>query len=85
MTDVAVHLPQITTILITLGGLFLLGLELLSQAGVAIGMALLASQRFPELRDIILPVVLGSTVVFELIGLVFTRGVLIRVGDVKHD
>jgi len=62
-----------------------IGLALLPQAGVAIGMALLASQRFPELKDIILPVVLGSTVVFELIGPVITRRVLIRVGDAKND
>ena len=62
-----------------------MGLALLPQAGVAIGMALLASQRFPELKDIILPVVLGSTVVFELIGPVITRRILILVGDAKHD
>lgn len=62
-----------------------IGLALLPQAGVAIVMALLASQRFPELKDIILPVVLGSTVVFELIGPVITRRVLIHVGDAKHD
>jgi len=62
-----------------------IGLALLPQAGVAIGMALVASQRFPELKDIILTVVLGSTVVFELIGPVITRRVLIRVGNIKHD
>ncbi len=62
-----------------------IGLAMLPQAGVAIGMALLASQRFPEIKDIILPIVLGSTVIFELIGPVVTRRVLIRVGDIKHD
>lgn len=62
-----------------------MGLALLPQAGVAIGMALLASQRFPEIRDIILPVILGSTVIFELIGPVVTRSVLIRIGDVKKN
>lgn len=60
-----------------------IGLALLPQAGVAIGMALLASQRFPELKDIILPIVLGSTVIFELIGPLVTRRVLIRVGDIR--
>ncbi len=59
-----------------------MGLALLPQAGVAIGMALLASQRFPELQDIILPVVLGSTVFFELVGPVATRWTLTRVGDI---
>jgi len=62
-----------------------IGLALLPQAGVAIGMALLASQRFPEMKDTILTIVLGSTVVFELLGPVMTRHVLIRVGDIPHD
>lgn len=62
-----------------------IGLALLPQAGVAIGMALLASQRFPEVKDIILPVVLGSTVIFELIGPVISRRVLIHMGEVKND
>jgi Kef-type K+ transport system membrane component KefB len=65
-----------------------MGLALLPQAGVAIGMALLAGQRFPEINDIVLPVVLGSTVIFELVGPVVTRWTLARVGDipssVKH-
>lgn len=59
-----------------------MGLALLPQAGVAIGMALMASQRFPELRDVILPVVLASTVVFEVFGPVATRWSLVKVGDI---
>jgi Kef-type K+ transport system membrane component KefB len=62
-----------------------IGLALLPQAGVAIGMALLASQRFPELKDTLLTVVLGSTVVFELLGPVMTRRVLARVGEIRPD
>ncbi|MEA3544620.1 MAG: cation:proton antiporter, partial [Thermodesulfobacteriota bacterium] len=58
-----------------------MGIALLPQAGVAIGMVLLASQRFPELSDILLPVILGSTVFFELIGPVLTKQVLLHVGD----
>jgi len=61
-----------------------LGLTLLPQAGVAIGMALLAAQRFPESEDIILPVVLGATVVFEVVGPAVTRMVLTHVGDIKR-
>ena len=60
-----------------------MGPALLPQAGVAIGMALLAGQHFPELRDTILPVVLGSTVIFELVGPVVTRRVLIRMGEAR--
>ena len=50
-----------------------MGVALLPQAGVAIGMALLAANQFPEYRQTILPIVIASTVVFELIGPIFTR------------
>lgn len=59
-----------------------IGLALLPQAGVAIGLALVATQRFPEHADTILPVILGSTVIFELFGPVVTRWTLVRVGDI---
>lgn len=62
-----------------------MGLALLPQAGVAIGMALLASQHFPDLKDIILPMALGSTVIFELLGPIVSRRVLIHIGEVKND
>lgn len=58
-----------------------MGMALLPQAGVALGMALVATQRFPELSAIILPVVVGATVVFEAIGPVLTRWALVRVGE----
>jgi Kef-type K+ transport system membrane component KefB len=50
-----------------------MGVALLPQAGVAIGMALVAANHFPEHRQTLLPVVIGSTVFFELVGPVFTR------------
>lgn len=50
-----------------------MGAALLPQAGVAIGMALVASNRFPEYRQLLLSVVISSTVFFEIIGPVFTR------------
>lgn len=53
-----------------------IGLALTPQAGVAIGMALLAAERFPEFRDSILPVVVASTIVFELFGPVLVKRVL---------
>ncbi len=56
-----------------------LGLALLPQAGVAIGMALAASNQFPEYRQILLPLVIGSTVFFELVGPILTRQALLRV------
>ena len=57
-----------------------MGVALLPQAGVAIGMALVASNRFPEYRQIMLPIVIASTVVFEIIGPVFTRLAIHRAG-----
>ncbi|KFZ32013.1 cation:H+ antiporter [Pseudidiomarina salinarum] len=53
-----------------------IGLALTPQAGVAIGMALLAVERFPEASQLILPVVVASTVLFELTGPFLTQKVL---------
>jgi Kef-type K+ transport system membrane component KefB len=50
-----------------------MGVALLPQAGVAIGMALVASSYFPEYRQVLLSVVISSTIFFEIIGPVFTR------------
>ena len=50
-----------------------MGVALLPQAGVAIGMALVASNYFPEYRQILLSVVITSTIFFEIIGPIFTR------------
>ena len=44
-----------------------IGACLMPQAGVALGLALVATERLPEL-GYILPLVIGATVVFELIG-----------------
>jgi len=60
-----------------------IGLALLPQAGVAIGMALLASQRFPDYKHIVLPTILASTVIFELVGPVMTRYALQRMGEIS--
>ena len=53
-----------------------IGLALTPQAGVAIGMALLAAEQFPEYRDTLLAVVVTSTILFELIGPLLVRRVL---------
>ncbi|MGD8783938.1 MAG: cation:proton antiporter [Thioalkalispiraceae bacterium] len=50
-----------------------IGIALLPQAGVAIGMALVASNQFPEYRQMLLSITISSTVIFEIIGPVFTR------------
>ncbi len=64
-----------------LGGLFggltpaqrrWIGPALLPQAGVAVGMALVATAEMPAVGDILLTLTIGTTVVFELIGPVVT-------------
>ena len=56
-----------------------MGPALLPQAGVAIGMALVASEHFPDYAQILLTVVISSTIFFEVIGPVFTRIALSKV------
>ncbi len=58
-----------------------MGLALLPQAGVAVGMALVASTAFPEYRDVLLPIVIGATVVFEIFGPIGTRLALTATKD----
>jgi len=65
-------------------GLYM-GASFLPQAGVAMGMALLASQRLPEMGEIILPVVIASTVLFEIFGPICTRVSLVRMGETPPD
>lgn len=48
------------------------GVALLPQAGVAIGMALVASEQFPDRAGLILSLTIGSTILFEIIGPVAT-------------
>ncbi|MEE4245344.1 MAG: cation:proton antiporter [Kangiellaceae bacterium] len=54
-----------------------IGVAMLPQAGVAIGMALVASNILPQYSSTLLPLVIATTVLFELIGPIFT-GIAIR-------
>jgi len=60
-----------------------MGVAMLPHAGVAIGMALVAVEQFPQLKEPILAVILGATILFELIGPVATRWTLIRVKETQ--
>ena len=51
---------------------------MLPQAGAAMGMALVAANLLPEYRQLLLSVVIGTTVFFELIGPPITRLALRR-------
>ncbi|MCB9762518.1 MAG: cation:proton antiporter [Alphaproteobacteria bacterium] len=55
-----------------------MGVGLLPQAGVALGLALVASETFPDLGEDLLAVAVVSTVVFELAGPLATRLALSR-------
>ena len=56
-------------------------MALFPQAGVALGMALVAGGHFPEQRDILLTVTIGTTVAFELAGPLLTQIALKKVGE----
>lgn len=60
-----------------------IGWCLLPQAGVALGLALMATERFPEYSSQILSLLVGTTVVFELFGPVITRFSLIQANKVQ--
>lgn len=62
-----------------------IGIALLPQAGVAIGMALVAAQQMPEYADQILTLTVATTVVFEIIGPVGTLLALQRAGATRAD
>ncbi len=61
-----------------------LGPAIQPQAGVALGMALTAGAALPQWEDTIMAVVVGSTVLFELVGPVFTRLALVRTGELDQ-
>jgi len=57
-----------------------IGACLMPQAGVALGLTLVATERLPEL-GYILPLVIGATVVFEIIGPPLTLIQLRKAGE----
>jgi Kef-type K+ transport system membrane component KefB len=60
-----------------------LGMSLFPQAGVAIGMALVLSERVPSLGSSILSATLSGTILFELVGPILTRWSLRRSGETQ--
>lgn len=52
------------------------GIALMPQAGVAIGMALVAAERFPQFSDELLAIVIASTIMFEIVGPLCTQWAL---------
>jgi Kef-type K+ transport system membrane component KefB len=60
-----------------------LGLGMLSQAGLAIGLILAVGHRYPDLAPTISTVVLAGVAVFEIIGPVSARYCLVASGESK--
>ncbi|TCS43798.1 cation:proton antiporter [Reinekea marinisedimentorum] len=50
-----------------------MGLALMPQAGVPIGLALVASNEYPQYQQLLLSVVIASTVLFDMVGPILTR------------
>ena len=61
-----------------------LGLTLLPQAGVAIGMAQIVMSKLPEYGAQIRAVVLCATLIYELVGPVLTRIALVKSGEIEN-
>ena len=60
-----------------------IGLALTPQAGVALGMTLVAVGHFPEFKEELIAITIGTTVFFELIGPALTQLALRKVGEAK--
>jgi len=60
-----------------------IGVALMPQAGVAMGMALVAASAFPDRAGPILAVAIGTTVIFELVGPLCTQIALSKVKELQ--
>ncbi|MNX89930.1 potassium/proton antiporter [compost metagenome] len=58
-----------------------LGCGLVPQASMAIGLAFIVQEKFPDMAGPILPVALGAVVVFEALGPYLTRVAILRSGE----
>ena len=59
-----------------------IGIALAPQAGVALGIGLVAKTTFPEYGDYIFTIIAATTVLFELIGPLLTKVSLIKAGEI---
>ena len=59
-----------------------MGLALMAQAGVAIGLAMLAKVNLPHTGGAILNTIIATTVIYEILGPIATRYSLIKAGDI---
>lgn len=62
-----------------------LGIALLPQAGVAIGLTMLAAREFPELGNLLTTLVLAGVFVYELIGPPCAKLAVVGAGEIGQD
>src|SRR5690554_742305 len=62
-----------------------LGFALLPQAGVAIGLALIGGQQFPNLRELLVTVVLAAVVIHEIIGPLAAKQAIVKSGEAGRE
>ncbi len=62
-----------------------LGWGLMPQAGVVVGLTMVAQRIYPEGGKLLLNIVLTSVVISELLGPVFSRKALEMAGEIPHD
>jgi len=60
-----------------------LGFGLVPQAGVALGLALIAKVEFPPLGGIVFTTIMVTTIVYEIVGPFFTKFALSKAGEIK--
>lgn len=60
-----------------------LGFGLIPQASMAIGLAYIVQAKFPELAGPVLPITMGSIVLFETVGPWLTRQAIIRANEAR--
>jgi Kef-type K+ transport system membrane component KefB len=58
-----------------------MGLALMAQAGVAIGLAMMAKVNLPHTGGAILNTIIATTVIYEILGPIATRYALVKSGD----
>jgi len=60
-----------------------LGLALMAQAGLAVGLVITTQRRFADLAPAVTTIVLASVVVYEIVGPISTRFALVRAGETR--
>ena len=62
-----------------------LGVTLVADAGVAVGLALQSQTVFPLYAGVIAAVILGSVLVNEVVGPVLTKFAILRAGETREE